>query len=206
MKIMRQMLLTAAVFSMSAGVASAIAVQFQLDNVTQSGGSNPSSQSYTPNFPIVGSGDIDFATGLGTVSLPNYSVVIDVNTNSVDDVQLDIAGWSQTITAVDGSNNITSTGSGTVTCTVLGGIGSFVCPTIATSVVGWPPADGSLLLSSAVIDLLAQTIVITDNSSDSLAGTITQYFSYGVIPEPGTGILVGSALLGLGLNGRRRSA
>jgi len=61
-------------------------------------------------------------------------------------------------------------------------------------------------LSSAVIDLLAQTIVITDNSSDSLAGTITQYFSYGVIPEPGTGILVGSALLGLGLNGRRRSA
>lgn len=205
MRLARQFWITAVALTMSAGVASAEVVQFQLDSVTQSGGSNPSSQGYTPSLPLVGSADIDLGTGLGTYSLPDYAVTLDIGFDG-DDVRLDITGWGQEITAVDGSNNLTSTGSGAVACTILGGLGAFVCPTIAPLVGNWPPADGSLLLSSAVIDLLAQTIVITDNSSDNIAGTITSFYSWGIVPEPGTGILVGTALFGLGFNGRRQRA
>jgi len=207
MKLVRTLLLTAALCTLTAGTASAVAITLSLDNVTQAGGSNPSLQTYVPGFPIVGSGSMDFGAGTGFVTLPNYSIFIDIASGGVfdgDDVRLDIAGWTQNISSTDGSGNLTSTGGGTTSCTVLGGIGSFVCPTIAPTVPGWPPADGSLLLSSAVIDTLAQTIVITDNSSDAVAGTITQFYSY-TVPEPTSGLLL-LAGLGLMVARQRRSA
>lgn len=184
-----------------AGSASAIPINLQLDNVTTMGGTFPTLTTYSPGFPITGSGDIDFGTGTGSISLIDYSSTLDINIDTVLDVRLDITNWSQTITAIDGSGNITSTGGGAVACTVLGGLGGFVCPSVPTTVAGWAPADGATLFSSAILDTGAQTIVIVDNSN-AAGGTVTSYYSYSVVPEPGTALLIGGGLIGLSL--RRR--
>ncbi len=184
-----------------AGVASATPVVFQLDDVTIVGGSFPTSQTYSPPFPIVGSGNLDPGAGTGFLTLPDYSIVIDVNLDGPD-AQLDVSNWSQTITSIDGAGNITSTGGGTTTCTDLGGFGSFICPTVPPNIAGWPPADRASALSSAVLDETLQTITVIDNSS-AAAGTVTQFYSYTIVPEPGTVLLLAGGLVGLGL-GRRR--
>ncbi len=184
-----------------AGVASATPVVFQLDDVTIVGGSFPTSQTYSPPFPIVGSGNLDPGAGTGFLTLPDYSIVIDVNLDGPD-ARLDVSNWSQTITSIDGDGNITSTGGGTTTCMVLGGIGSFICPTVPPNIAGWPPADSASALSSAVLDETLQTITVIDNSS-AAAGTVTQFYSYTIVPEPGTVLLLAGGLVGLGL-GRRR--
>jgi hypothetical protein len=201
MKLARRLLSTASLFVMCTGVATAVPITFQLDNVTAVGGTATASTTYVPSFPLIGSGNIDFGTGTGSVTLPDYSLFIDVNLDG-DDAQVDITNWSQTITAIDGSGNITSTGGGEAACTVLGGIGSFVCPTVSPTIAGWPPADGPELLSSAVIDEILQTITIIDNSSP-VAGTVTQFYSYTIVPEPSTAFLL---LGGLALMARARRA
>jgi hypothetical protein len=188
-----------------AGAASAVPITFQLDNVTTVGASFPSTDTYVPGFPIVGSGDIDFGAGTGTLSLPNYSIFIDLAaTGPGDDAQVDVTGWGQSISSIDGSGNITSTGSGSVGCTAFTGFGGFVCGATPLTVAGWPPPDGETGASSAVIDTGAQTITIIDNSI-AAAGVITQSYSYSIIPEPGTALLLGGSLVGLGLIGRRRA-
>ena len=60
-------------------------------------------------------------------------------------------------------------------------------------------------MSSAIIDELAQTITVIDNSSEP-AGTITQYYSYTIVPEPGTAVLMGGGLIAMALRRRERSA
>jgi hypothetical protein len=204
MRLVRQLMLSGILLVTFVGIASAVPITFQLDNVTAVGGAFPAGQTYSPNFPIVGSGDIDFGAGTGVLTLPNYSIIIDVNFDGPD-AQLDISGWQQTITSIDGGGNIVSTGSGTVGCTNLGGLGGFVCLLASPVVAGWPPPDGASLLSSAVIDTGAQTITIIDNS-DANAGTITQFYSYStlLVPEPGTLTLVSAGLVGVGLHRRRR--
>ena len=52
--------------------------------------------------------------------------------------------------------------------------------------------------------LVESGALVVDNSSDAVAGTITQFYSYSVIPEPGTGLLVTTGLMGLGVAGRRK--
>jgi hypothetical protein len=205
MALLTRLLLTLVLSIFVAGAASAVPVTFQLDNVTTVGGAFVTAQTYIPGFPITGSGNIDFGAGTGTLSLSNYSIILDVSADLVLDARIDISGWTQTITAIDGLGNITSTGGGSAVCTVLGGIGGFVCPGVAPTIPGWPPANGTTLLSSAVLNQLAQTITVIDNSNAN-AGTVTQYFSYSIVPEPGTGLLVASGVFAFGLYSRRRRA
>jgi hypothetical protein len=54
-----------------------------------------------------------------------------------------------------------------------------------------------------VIDSGAQTITVIDNSN-AAAGTITQFYSYTIVPEPSTGLLLLSGLVGIAV--RRRCA
>ncbi|MDJ0848419.1 MAG: PEP-CTERM sorting domain-containing protein [Myxococcota bacterium] len=186
-----------------AGVASAGPVSFQLDDVTITGGTLPTSQTYSPPFPIVGFGNLDVVAGTGWLSLPDYSIVIDVDLDGPD-VRLDISNWSQGIGSIDAAGNITSTGGGTTACTVLGGLGGFVCRTVQPDVPGWPPRDGPSLMSSAVLDAALQTITVIDNSSPA-AGTVTQVYSYTFVPEPGTALLLAGGLVGLVLRRRGRA-
>lgn len=190
--------------TMLAGAASAVPINLLFESSTTVGGQFPTLQEYTPDLPIPGTGDIDFATGTGYLSLIDHSIVLDVGANFVPDAQLDITGWSQTITSIDGAGNITSTGGGSIACTDLGGLGGFVCAATPTTVAGWPAANGGLP-SSAVIDEIAQTITVVDNSNQQ-AGTITTLYSYTVVPEPGTALLMGLGLIGMTLRRNRRLA
>jgi hypothetical protein len=201
-KLIRFMLAATVSSVLFAGLASATPILFQLDNVTIVGSFVPTVQTYNPALPITGSGDIDFGAGTGTLVLSDYDVFIDVNADG-NDAQLEIVGWTQTIISIDGGGNIVSTGGGTSACTNLGGFGGFVCGATSPTVLGWPPVDGTLP-SSALINTGAQTITIVDNSN-ALAGTVTQFYSYTLVtPEPGTALLMGAGLLGLGLVGARR--
>lgn len=185
---------------MFAGTASAVPVTFSFDSSTTVGGIFPSSTVPIGGYPIVGSGDIDFVAETGTLTLNDYSLIVDIGLNGPDS-QLDITGWTQTISTFDdGFGNIASTGGGSIACSVLGGIGATVCGSTPTTVAGWPPPFAA---SSAVIDQLAQTITVID-ASNSQAGTITSIYSYTIVPEPGTALLLGGGLMGLAMRRKQR--
>ncbi len=180
MKLARHLVFAGAVSAIFSGAALAEPIVFQLDNVVTEGGLFLTVQTYVPEFPLIGSGDVDFAAGTGVVNLPDYQIFIDINDDGAD-ARLDVTNWQQTITGIDGVGNVTSIGSGSVVCTIVGGIGELVCPSVAPTVLGWPPQSGDLP-SSAVINPGAETITVVDNSV-SAAGTISQFFSYNA-PEP----------------------
>jgi hypothetical protein len=199
MKRFRHLLLASALSVLFAGAASAVPVDFAFLSSTTVGGAFPVEQTFVPALPILGSGNIDFASGTGTVTLPNYSIILDVNSDG-DDARLNISNWSQTITSIDALGNIESIGGGTVQCAILGGLGSFICPGVSTTVAGWPPAG---LLSSAVLDPILQTITVRDNS-DANAGDVTTVYGYTVVPEPGTALLLGGGLMAMAMGRKRR--
>ncbi len=202
MKLIRQLILTSIMSVSFSGTAAAVPILFQLDNVTVIGATNASTQTYVPGFPITGSGDINFGLGTGWLSLSDHSIIIDLAfTGPGVDAQIDISDWGQTISSIDVSGNITSTGSGTYSCPYPVGI----CEVGPPANTGWAPADGASP-SSAVIDTSLRTITVVDNSNDGYAGTFTQYYSYTITPEPGTALLLGGGLIALGAIGRRRRA
>ena len=207
MKLVRHLLLIT-ILLLVAGIASAVSIPItlQLDSVEFTVvGQFPSSQTITPTPPFAGapgSSDIDLGAGTGTLTLPDYTVSIDLElTGPGEDALLSITSWTQTITAIDGLGNITSTGGGSVACTPPA---SLVCTITPTTVQGWPPPDGPTLLSSAVIDAVAQTITVVDSSAEGSAGQITSLYSYTIIPEPGTALLLGGGLVGIWVAGRKR--
>jgi len=185
---------------MFAGTASATPINFQLDSSTTVGGTFPSNTTPIGGYPVLGSGNIDFGAGTGTLLLNDYSLLVDIFADNVPEARLDITGWTQTITAIDLSGNITSTGGGSIACTSLGGIGPTVCSSSPTTVAGWPPPFAA---SSAVLDQFAQTITVIDGSN-AQAGTITSIYSYTIVPEPGTALLLGGGLMGLAMRRRQR--
>ena len=200
MRSIRQLMLASTLLVSLSGSAVAVPITFQLDNVTVVGAAIASTQTYVPGFPITGVGDIDFAGGTGWLSLPDHSILIDiVATGPGLDAQIDVSGWGQTISAIDVAGNITSTGSGAYACPY---------PLAACNVgppvnTGWPPVDGGSP-SSAVIDLGLQTITVIDASDTASTGTVTYFYSYTVVPEPGTALLVGGGLAAYGMIMRRR--
>jgi hypothetical protein len=199
MKRFRFLLLASALSVLFAGVASAVPISFTFLGSNTVGGAFPTEQTFVPSLPLLGSGNIDFASGTGTVTLPNYSIILDVNSDG-DDARLNISNWSQTITSIDALGNVESIGGGTVQCAILGGLGSFICPGVSTTVAGWPPAG---LLSSAVLDPILQTITVRDNS-DANAGDVTTVYGYTVVPEPGTALLLGGGLMAMAMGRKRR--
>jgi len=218
MKLVRLLMLSGMLAVMFAGTAAAdpIQINFQLDGVTTVGGILPATTAYVfplppaenEGLPILGTGWIDFDLGTGFVALENYNMILDVDVPP-DDALIEIRGWRQNITSIDEDGNLTSTAQGTSTCTIIlgGGWGPLVCPNMSPTILPWPPEDppegpGS----SAVIDISEGTITVIDNSTFALAGTITQYYSYTVVPEPATALLMGAGLLGLGVFARRQRA
>ena len=205
-KHVRALILAAAMVFVTSGTASATAIDFWMTGITISGGILPTTQSYVPEFPMAGQGDIDFSLGTGWVTLPAlYVVFIDVNNTGVNDARIFVQNWKQNITSIDGAGNITTTAEGTSPCQDLsgGGIGSLVCGSAPANVAPWPPVGAG---SSATIDKIAQTITVVDASAVGTAGTITQTYFYAPVPEPGTALLVGSGLIGPAASRKRRNA
>jgi hypothetical protein len=201
MKRFQHFFLASALSVLFAGAASAVPVDFVFLSSSTVGGAFPVEQTFFPGLPIEGSGNIDFASGTGTLTLPKHSINLDINSDG-DDARLNITNWSQTITSIDALGNIESIGGGSVQCVVLGGLGSFVCPGVDPNVAGWPP-DPNPLLGSAVLDPILQRITVIDNS-DANAGEITTVYGYTVVPEPGTALLMGGGLMALAVGRKRR--
>lgn len=206
-----RLLLITLLFAAPAGLASASPITLSLDSVSVVGAALPVGQTLFPPLggPItgaVGSSNIDFGTGTGTLTLPNYFVILDLSINGTNDARLNIQSWQQTISAIDPAGNITSAGSGSVACTPIDpNLGPLVCNAVAPTVAGWPPVDGASLLSSALIDPALQTITVVDNSN-ATAGTVTTFYSYTLVPEPGSAMLAGLGFAGLAIMRRRQRA
>jgi hypothetical protein len=198
---LRTLLFTSLLSLCFSAAASAVPITLQLDSVVITGAATPSSQTYVPGLPLVGSGSLDFGLGTGSLSLPDHSILIDATFNGPGtDAQMDVSSWFQTITAIDGSGNITSAGGATYDCPFPIGF----CNLAPPPNTGWAPADGGSP-SSAVIDTGLQTITVVDNSDDAATGSVTYSFSYTLVPEPGTGLLTGFGLAVLALLRRRRA-
>jgi hypothetical protein len=196
----RTLLLASLLSLCFSAAASAVPITLQLDSVVITGAATPSTQTYGSGLPLVGSGSLDFGPGTGSLSLPDHSILIDATFNGPGtDAQMDVTGWFQTITAIDGSGNITSTGGATYSCPYP----IAFCNLAPPPNTGWAPADGTSP-SSAVIDTGLQTITVVDNSDDGATGSVTYSFSYTIVPEPGTGLLTGCGLVVLGALRRRR--
>lgn len=191
-----------------AGVASATPVIFTFVSSTSAGGAFPTSQTVTPALPFSGTGDVDEALGTYTLTLPDHSITLDVSSDAVLDARLDLTGWGQTGTFAGGvGGGLTGTSaSGSVACVVLGGIGSFVCPTVPTTVAVWPPTGpaGPFGAAGATIDLGTNTITV-NSAFDTNGGQVQSVYTYSIVPEPGTMLLLGMGLIGLVASGRRQA-
>ncbi len=206
-----KLLLVGATVLLWAGVATALPVTFTFVSSTSFDAGFPSTQTFAPSLPFSGSGDIDEAGGTYNVTLPDFSVVIDVLALPGDDAKIDTVGWNQIGTFAGGVGGaLTGTGvGGTLSCTDLGGgLGGLVCAGVAPLVAAWPPTGASgptLGAPGATIDIVAKTITVVE-PYDTNGGQIQTVYSYAfTAPEPGTAVLLGAGLLGLLVAGRRRA-
>lgn len=179
-----------ALIAMRVGAAFAApdVVSFSLVSSVSSGGLFPSASTYTPPLPIAGFGTIDEVAGTYDVSLMDFTIRIDVIVGSGDppDADVTITNWGQ-VGTFTGAGDMTSTSaSGTVSCTDLGGgVGSFICALIDPTVPTWPASgdSGPLGPPGAVIDTNANTIVITE-AFDASGGQVQNTYSYAPASVP----------------------
>jgi hypothetical protein len=184
-----RVLLVGVLVMLLAGAAAAAEVSFQLVTSETFDAQFPSIMTWNPELPMVGTGDVDEAAGTYSLSLPDFTVTIDVFSDHAPDVDVTTTNWSQTGTFAGGVGGAISGSSatGTVVCVVHGGRGSAVCPDISPDVPTWPPtgATGTTLgAPSASIDIEANTITVV-HGFDASGGQVQNSFIYGPpIPPP----------------------
>ena len=164
------------------------AVTFSLVSSVGSGGAFASTSTFIPALPIEGSGTIDEVTGAYDLTLPDFSIVIDIAfppPPDPADAQIDTTGWGQTGTFTGGGAMTSSAATGTVSCTDLGTpIGPFICAVLDPVVAAWPPTgdSGAFGAPGATIDVGTNTIVITE-AHDVNGGQIQTTYSYAPAPD-----------------------
>ncbi len=216
MNLARHLLLLAASLFVAGG-AWAAPVVFTFESATSFDAQFGSSQTFTPELPFSGSGDIDEAGGTYDVTLPTFTIVIDVLAVPGDDAEIETTGWGQvgTFTPGAGEQDLNGTSaSGTSTCTDLGGgLGGLVCAEVPPNILPWPPtgdAGPTLGPPGAFIDTADGpgydgTIRVVE-AFDSNGGQLENIYRYSFlsVPEPATTAM----LLGAGfalLLARRRA-
>lgn len=199
-----------------AGAAGASPVTIELVASETFDAQFPSYITWDPALPMSGTGDIDEAAGTYSVNLPDFSVTVDILTDGAADIEVATTNWGQDGTFAGGLGGAISGSSstGTVVCTVLGGVGSAVCPNILPTVPSWPVTGdpgATLGAPSASIDIDAKTITIVHGLDPTGGGQVRNTYSYAhappmipVIGPLGASVLT-SLILGSALVLRRRS-
>lgn len=176
-----------AMFWGTAASAAPEAVTFSLISSVNSGAAFPSVSTYDPPLPIAGSGTIDEAAGTYDLSLSEFTIEINVILAPGDppDADVNILNWGQVGTFTGAGDMTSSSASGTVTCTDLGGpVGALVCALISPTVATWPPtgASGDFGAPGATIDVATNTIVVTE-AYDVNGGQVQNTYTYAAAPQ-----------------------
>jgi hypothetical protein len=170
-----------------AGVASATPVIFTFASSATLGGAFPSTQVFTPALPFSGAGDVDEAAGTyTTLSLPAFTVVIDVLATTGDDASVLTTGWSQTGGFAGGAGGAmaSTSATGTSACTPLSTLGGLICSGISVTVAPWPPtgAAGPFGAAGATIDLTDgigfDGTITVNTANDPNGGQVQSIYTY----------------------------
>ncbi len=175
-----------------AGGASAAPVTFTFVSNAIAGGAFASTQTYTPALPFSGTGVVDEAAGTFSVSLPDFTVVIDVLVLTPGaEASVLTTGWGQTGTFAGGVGGAvtSSSATGTNTCTDLNGSGYLVCAGVPATVAPWPPtgAAGTFGAPGATISLADGVgydgTITVNNANDPNGGQVQSIYTYSILPD-----------------------
>jgi len=212
MRLTRALILVSTL-SLFAGSASADPVTFTFESATTFDAGFETTTTFTPTLPFDGSGDVDEAAGTYDVGLPDFEILLDVLADATLDAEILTAGWGQTGSWTPGVGEIPITSSsttGTVTCTNLGGLGGLVCDSVPDTVEPWPPvgAGGPTLGDpGAWIDTADgpdyDGTIIVNEVFDANGGQLQNIYRYTFVPEPGAMLMLGTGVLALFLVGRK---
>jgi len=212
MRLTRTLILIGAL-SFFAGIASAAPVTFTFESATTFDAGFETSTTFDPVHPFSGGGNVDEDAGTYTFDLPDFAIEIDVSLDGPD-AGVATAGWGQTGDWTPGAGEVpivSSSSTGTVTCTNLGGLGGLVCGSVPATVAPWPPtgASGPTLGDPGAWIDTADGIdydgtVIVNEAYDVNGGQIQSIYRYTFVPEPGMALMLGTGVAVLFLFGRRK--